>query len=331
MSVEENQTPGTSVVPVKVSKQPQMQGLSLEDDMVDGDLGDGTELRKTHSSSSRKTQSLGGLTEGTLSQTKLGCCNSEEAMAWISKSQQKASWKIPHCGSLNDLSKDELKDRLRQASEVIDMLCCELEVAHRYLEGKYQALKILQGKAILDKATTHTKSLLLKSDERAKALEKEVNSLQWELSFSQLQMKKAEQSWEQKYNGLLTENKTLINSLQERESEFQELRAENSALGRQCLELLSMLNLREQRVYEGSKPQYSPERNTSVLELAVLGACRCPGVVESCPCSRAAAASRKRLIKLQQELEAQRYRREEALMVADAFRIAFEQQLRKRN
>uniref|UniRef100_A0A3P8VIG7 Coiled-coil domain containing 125 n=1 Tax=Cynoglossus semilaevis TaxID=244447 RepID=A0A3P8VIG7_CYNSE len=302
MSVEENQTPGTSVVPVKVSKQPQMQGLSLEDDMVDGDLGDGTELRKTHSSSSRKTQSLGGLTEGTLSQTKLGCCNSEEAMAWISKSQQKASWKIPHCGSLNDLSKDELKDRLRQASE-----------------------------AILDKATTHTKSLLLKSDERAKALEKEVNSLQWELSFSQLQMKKAEQSWEQKYNGLLTENKTLINSLQERESEFQELRAENSALGRQCLELLSMLNLREQRVYEGSKPQYSPERNTSVLELAVLGACRCPGVVESCPCSRAAAASRKRLIKLQQELEAQRYRREEALMVADAFRIAFEQQLRKRN
>lgn len=81
-----------------VSKQPQMQGLSLEDDMVDGDLGDGTELRKTHSSSSRKTQSLGGLTEGTLSQTKLGCCNSEEAMAWISKSQQKASWKIPHCG-----------------------------------------------------------------------------------------------------------------------------------------------------------------------------------------------------------------------------------------
>lgn len=40
-----------------------------------------------------------------------------------------------------------------------------------------------------------------------------------------------------------------------------------TALGRQCLELLSMLNLREQRVYEGSKPQYSPERNTSVLEV----------------------------------------------------------------
>lgn len=39
--------------------------------------------------------------------------------------------------------------------QVIDMLCCELEVAHRYLEGKYQALKILQGKVKEDKHTLH--------------------------------------------------------------------------------------------------------------------------------------------------------------------------------
>lgn len=30
--------------------------------------------------------------------------------------------------------------------QMIDVLCCELDVAHRYFEGKYEALKILQGK-----------------------------------------------------------------------------------------------------------------------------------------------------------------------------------------
>lgn len=31
-------------------------------------------------------------------------------------------------------------------NKVIDVLCSDLEVAHRYLEGKYEALKILQSK-----------------------------------------------------------------------------------------------------------------------------------------------------------------------------------------
>ncbi|KAF3851610.1 hypothetical protein F7725_013382 [Dissostichus mawsoni] len=167
-----------------------------------------------------------------------------------------------------DLSKDELKDRLQEATEVIEVLCSELEVAHRYLEGKYEALKILQGK---------------KSEATVKALEK-------------VQMKKSQQSWEQKYNRILSENKALTDSLEERESETQQLRAEHSACSRQCLELLSMLSVKEQRAYQGTKPQYSPERDAADLEL-----------------------------------DAQRLRREEALMVADAFRIAFEQQLRKRS
>ena len=33
-------------------------------------------------------------------------------------------------------------------------------------------------------------------------LSQEVNSLQWELSFNQIQMKRSLQSWEQKYNRL---------------------------------------------------------------------------------------------------------------------------------
>uniref|UniRef100_A0A8D3CUQ8 Coiled-coil domain containing 125 n=1 Tax=Scophthalmus maximus TaxID=52904 RepID=A0A8D3CUQ8_SCOMX len=324
------------------------EAFILDDDMVDGDLGDGKDIRAARRSTGKKSQSFGRLSEVLLPRAELLRRSSQAGeTAWIlgqktAKTHPGAVWRVSRCGSLDDPSKDELKGRLQEASEVIDVLCSELDVAHRYLEGKYQALKILEGKAILDKATSHTKSLLQKSDQRAKALEKEVNSLQWELSFSQVQMKKSEQSWEQKYNGILSENKTLTDDLQERESEVQLLRAENTAVSRQCLELLSMLNVREQRVYLGTRPQYSPERDASVLEesmkacflsvqLAVLGACRCVGAAEACPCSRTAATSRKQLVQLQQELDAQRSRREEALMVADAFRIAFEQQLRKRS
>ncbi|XP_078106100.1 coiled-coil domain-containing protein 125 isoform X2 [Sander vitreus] len=337
------------------------EARSLDDDMVEGDLGDGMGVKAAPSSTRTKSQSFVGLTETLQSRTE------GAEVAWIpglktaETQQQRARWKLPLSGALVDLSKDELKDRLQEATEVIDVLCCELEVAHRYLEGKYEALKILQGKAILDKATSHTKSLLQKSEARAKALEKEANSLQWELSFNQVQMKKSQQSWEQKYNRIWSENKTLTDKLEEREREIQKLRAEHSTLSRQCVELLSMLSVKEQRAYQETKPHYSPERDASLLEaqilefteepgghfgvercpvvheqhprfqLAVLGACRCLGAAEACPCNRAAAGSRKQLVQLQQELDAQRLKREEAWMVADAFRIAFEQQLRKRS
>ncbi|TMS03274.1 Coiled-coil domain-containing protein 125 [Larimichthys crocea] len=310
---------------------------SLDDDMVDGDLGDGMGVGAAPSSTRKKSQSFAGVTETLIPGAEHLRRSSQTVEApWIpglksGEAQHRARWKLSRSDSLLELSKEELKDRLQEASEVIDALCCELEVTHRYLEGKYEALRILQGKAILDKATSHTKSLVQKSEDRAKALEKEVNSLQWELSFSQVQMKRSQQSCEQKYNRILNENKTLTDTLEERAIEIQQLRAENSALSRQCLELLSMLNVKEQRTYQGTKPQYSLHTDSSVLELAVLGACRCLGTAEACPCSRTAAASRKQLIQLQQELNDQCSRREEALMVADAFRIAFEQQLRKRS
>ncbi|KAM7018088.1 coiled-coil domain-containing protein 125 [Tautogolabrus adspersus] len=310
---------------------------SLDDDMLDGDLGDGIGVGAAHRSRRMKSQSFSGLSETAPSTAdRLRCSWQADEDTWIpglksTETLQRARWKLQCSGSLADLSKDELRYRLQEATEVIDLLCCELEVAHQYFEGKYKALKILQGKAILDKATCHTKSVLQKSEEKAKALEKEVNSLQWEISFSQVQMKKSQQSWEHQYNRVLSENRTLTESLEQRESEIQQLRAENSALSRQCLELLSMLNIKEQRVYQDTKPQYSLDRDAGIVEMAVLGACRCVGVSEVCPCGRTAAASRKQLIQLQQELDAQCLRREEAVMVADAFRIAFEQQLKKRS
>ncbi|XP_076021308.1 coiled-coil domain-containing protein 125 [Genypterus blacodes] len=323
-----------------------MQGIRdtdcLDDDMVDGDLGDGTGGRLAPTSNRKKNQTVAGSPGALLARVDLPRLSGQTGdAAWIpalnsalhqaADVQHGTPWKLPVNGSLVDLSKEELREKLQQAAEVVEVLNCELEVAHRYLEGKYEALRILQGKAILDKATTHTKSLLQKSEERAKALEKEVNSLQWELSFMQVQMKKCEQSWEDKHNRLLSDNKTLTDTMEERGKEIQQLRAENSALSQQCLELLSMLTVKEQRVFQSSKPQASLDREGSVVELAVLGACRCLGVAEPCPCSRTAAASRKQLIQLQRELDAQHGKREEAQMVADAFRIAFEQQLRKRS
>lgn len=41
-----------------------------------------------------------------------------------------------------------------------------------------------------------------------------------------------------------------------------------AAQRRQCQELLSMLNVKEQRVYQGTKPQYSPDSDTGVLEVS---------------------------------------------------------------
>ncbi|XP_062418151.1 coiled-coil domain-containing protein 125 [Pungitius pungitius] len=357
------------------------EACSLDDDMADGDLGDGTGVGAAPGSPRNKSHSLTSLMETLLPRTEpLGPEGEVGRIPGLKgmRTPLGTRWKLPHCVTVV----------LR--CQVIDVLGCELEVAHRYVEGKYEALKILQGKAILDKATSHTKSLLQKSEAQAKTLEKEVNTLQWELGFNQVQMKKSQQSWEEKYNRLdslhthscrrrsqrflmtllllfrvLSENKSLSDNLEERGRVVQQLRAENSACSRQCLELLSMLSVKEQRAFQGSKLQTSLESDASVLELAVLGACRCLGAAEACPCSRAAAASRKQLVQMQQEvnhcncqslfslfelisvylihndyeslcvfvfqLDSQRLRREEASMVADAFRIAFEQQLRKRS
>ncbi|KAK0142320.1 Coiled-coil domain-containing protein 125 [Merluccius polli] len=294
----------------------------LDDNMAEGDLGDGMGKRLT----ALNLQTRGPLQHSPPSRTESR--GSDADFPWTSFTMPYTSLK-PRSGSLVDLSKAELRERLQEATEMLEVLRCELEVTHRYLEGKYEALRILQGKTILDKATTHTKSLLQKSEDRAKALEKEVNGLQWEITFNQVQLKKFEQSWEQKFNRVNSENKVLSKSLDERLNEIRELKAENT--GQQCVELLSMLSVKEQKAYQGTKPPCSYGGESTVLEMAVLGACRCPGVMESCPCAKTAAASRMQLLQLRQELDLVLRSREEALLVADAFRIAFEQQLRKRS
>ncbi|XP_010894345.2 coiled-coil domain-containing protein 125 isoform X2 [Esox lucius] len=323
----------------------QSKGRPGDDDMTEGDLGDGMVNRPDHCIS-KKLQSRTGsrghakeLLPGT-GILKQGSEVGDAAFSWTScrgmytafrqeleEEQTLPRWRVRKTESLNDLSNEELKERLQEMTEEAELLRCELEVTSRHLEGKHEALKILQGQAILKRATSHTHILLQKSEERTKALEKEVNALQWEITYNQMQFKNFELSWEQKYSRVCSENKGLSDSLEDRVREVQELRAENAAVSQQCLELLAMLNVREQRVFQGTKPPSGQGRardQRTVLELAVLGACQCPNVKEACQCARTAAASRK-------QLEDYSRSREEAMLMADAFRIAFEQQLKRRS
>ncbi|KAG2466789.1 CC125 protein, partial [Polypterus senegalus] len=103
-------------------------------------------------------------------------------------------------------------------------------------------------------------------------------------------------------------------------------------LNQQRLELLAMLNVREQKIFQGTLPPNSNDiHDGSALELAIVGACRCnPSGADPCPCSRTAAASRKQVLQLKQEIEREKKMKDEAYVMADAFRIAFEQQLKRR-
>lgn len=90
-----------------------------------------------------------------------------------------------------------------------------------------------------------------------------------------------------------------------------------------------MLSAKEREDFQSSQPSCSLGTDGS-LELAVYGACQCSfNGCEPCSCARRAAASRKQVLHLKQEVEQQQKRKEEAYAMMDAFRIAFEQQLRR--
>nr|XP_023679783.1 coiled-coil domain-containing protein 125 isoform X3 [Paramormyrops kingsleyae]XP_023679784.1 coiled-coil domain-containing protein 125 isoform X3 [Paramormyrops kingsleyae] len=311
-----------------------------EDDMMGGDLGDGLGMkpgtlyarkedrRDTLDLQSPAVPSNRSGDSGTVAFTWTSCAAlQQEEDAERSCSLRRLT------GSLCDPSNEELKTRLQEVTEKTEILRCELEATQRHLEGKHEALKILQSRAVFDKATTHTKTLLQKSEERNKALEKEVNTLQWEITFNQERFKNIEQSWKDKYERMCIENKTLSDTVEETAKMVQELRSENTFLSQRCLELMSLLSVEQQRAFKGSLPVCSGlGRDDTALELAVLGACCCSvSEGDPCLCARAAATSRKQVLQLTQEVEMQRRRKEEAYMMADAFRIAFEQQLKRRS
>ncbi|NXH41148.1 CC125 protein, partial [Dicaeum eximium] len=234
--------------------------------------------------------------------------------------------------SNTEVSNEELKQHLGEALEELEMLKVELEASRRQLEGKDEALRILQSMAVFDKATSHTKAMLQKTEEEKRTLEKEINILQWEIEFDHDRFKNIEDTWTEKYDRIYCENAALKEALKLRTEEVKTLKAENAILNQQCLEFRAMLDVKEQKAFqENVLLNKSDITDFTSLELAVLGACGCsPAGGQPCPCARVAALTRKQLLRLKREVENLKKSKDEAYIMADAFRIAFEQQLMQR-
>ncbi|XP_073933450.1 coiled-coil domain-containing protein 125 isoform X1 [Castor canadensis] len=268
--------------------------------------------------------------------------------------------------SNSELSNEELRQCLHETLEEVEILKTELEASQRQLEGKEEALKILQSMAVLGKATSHTQAVLQKTMEQKKSLEKEINALQWEIEFDQNRFKNIEESWMQKYDRLNCDNAILKEDLKVKTAEIKTLKSENAVLNQQYLEALAMLDIEQQKIAQENICQdKSGFTEVSSLEclwisclncdcmvcvgclcyvsvpnggnafgfkLAVLGACLCHGPGGSpCSCAKMAASTRKLVLQLKHELALLQKSKEEAYVMADAFRIAFEQQLMRKN
>ncbi|KFV63083.1 Coiled-coil domain-containing protein 125, partial [Dryobates pubescens] len=236
------------------------------------------------------------------------------------------------CESNSEVSNEELKQQLQEALEEVEILKVELEASQRQLEGKDEALRILQSMTVFNKATSHTKAMLQKTEEAKRTLEKEISFLQWEIEFDQDRFKNIEDTWTEKYDRIYCENAALKEALKLRTEEVKTLQAENAILNQQCLEFLAMLDVKQQKiVQENMSLNKSDITDFTSLELAVLGACTCnTSGGQPCPCAKMAAVTRKQLLNLKQEIENMKKSKDEAYIMADAFRIAFEQQLMQR-
>ncbi|XP_021064396.1 coiled-coil domain-containing protein 125 [Mus pahari] len=245
----------------------------------------------------------------------------------------RASRRLSSTDSNSELSDEQLRRRLHEALEEVEILKTELEASQRQLEGKEEALKILQSMAMLGKATSHTQTMLQKTIEQKRSLEKEINALQWEMEFDQDRFKNIEESWIQKYDRLNCDNAVLRENLKLRTEEIKMLKSENAVLNQRYLEVLAMLDIKQQKMaQENMGQEESGFTEVSGLELAVLGACLCHGPGGSpCSCAKMAASTRKLVLQLRHELETLQKSKDEAHITADAFRIAFEQQLRRKN
>ncbi|NXD83550.1 CC125 protein, partial [Halcyon senegalensis] len=317
-----------------------------EDDMTCGDLGNGLGRRpggvyegenSQNSYSFRSRMGSGRACSFLLSAksveesdaTALPCSKQNRSYDGSSKKPDTTSTPQNSCGSETEVSIEELKQQLQEALEEVEILKVELEASQRQLEGKDEALRILQSMAVFNKATSHTKAMLQKTEEEKRTLEKEINILQWEIEFDQDRFKNIEDTWTEKYDRIYCENAALKEALKVRTEEVKSLKAENAILNQQCLEFLAMLDVKQQKiVQENMSLNKSDITDFTGLELAVLGACTCnTSEGQPCPCAKTAAVTRKQLLNLKQEIENLKKSKDEAYIMADAFRIAFEQQL----
>ncbi|NXP43554.1 CC125 protein, partial [Heliornis fulica] len=317
-----------------------------EDDMTCGDLGnglgrrpggvyEGENLQNAYSFRTRKGS--GKICSSLFSGRRMGERDDtplpgSKRNSFCHGSSKKLVANSHSCETNTEVSKEDLMQQLREALEEIDILKVELEASQRRLEGKDEALRILQSMAVFNKATSHTKAMLQKTEEEKRTLEKEINILQWEIEFDQDRFKNIEDTWTEKYDRIYCENAALKEALKLRTEEVKTLKAENAILNQQCLEFLAMLDVKQQKVFqENMSLNKSGITDFTGLELAVLGACTCnTSGDQPCSCAKMAALTRKQLLHLKKEIENLKKSKDEAYVMADAFRIAFEQQLMQR-
>lgn len=231
---------------------------------------------------------------------------------------------------VDDSDYQSLQRKLLKAKQEIETLTVDLEACQQQLQSKYGAVKIIQKLSCLEQARQKQHSR--KALEASKRLEKEVNLLQWELELKQSYLLDSEQTWAERFDRVATENAALMVALQSRGDELRKITIEKMSMMRERDELAAALEVRDRIKYDLSSPDREGIMSTGdlIIELATLGACQCRGKnQEPCACARAAVDAKREVAKLNNELELVYRREEEALLTADAYRVAFEQQLAK--
>ncbi|KXJ17129.1 coiled-coil domain-containing protein 125 [Exaiptasia diaphana] len=222
-----------------------------------------------------------------------------------------------------------LQNKLQKAKEEIETLTANLEHCQKELLEKYGAVKALHMHSRLEQA--HHRRITKKAVDASKQLEHDVNMLQWELELKQSYLMDSEQTWAQRFDRVASENAALLVALHTRSDELRKLALDRIALVRERDELVAALEVRDRIKGESSPAEDGPYSSEEVIaELATLGACQCRGHnQEPCSCARAAVEAKREFGRITKQLEISRHNEEEARLTADAYRIAFEQQLNK--
>ncbi|XP_070539917.1 coiled-coil domain-containing protein 125-like isoform X2 [Ptychodera flava] len=233
---------------------------------------------------------------------------------------------------VNKVDQKAVLMKLRIAEEEVDILQNELEACKRQLDSKYRAIRILQSQALL--AQAHQIQATVNTEVAKKKLEQDVNSLQFELELQSGNTMLSEETWADRFNKVCLENAALMTTLQARSDELKKIDAEKMAVTRERDELIAMMDVRERLTYEKHRSTTdSTYTENSIAELSILGACRCRVTnPEPCGCARAAAHLKKENGKLQDQIEEMKKSVEDSQVLADAYRMGFEEQLsRNRN
>ncbi|XP_060071290.1 coiled-coil domain-containing protein 125-like [Ylistrum balloti] len=238
------------------------------------------------------------------------------------------------------LSRDAIEKKLFEAEQEVEELKIDLEIYHKRLEAKYQAIAILKTQVSeIEEKDQKTKSY-------SHSLEKEVNKLHFELDKQGSSLEDSQQMWAVRFDSVCRDNVALT-VFQLQMFELKAARSQNLCLCRERDELIALLDVQERGKYSKSKSTSSDDQEYSQYtsaevkveghskgqvspELAVIGACKCRGTEpEPCGCAMAAAHLRREIIKCNEKNEMYLRRRDEAYMTADAYHMAFEEQLSK--